>query len=80
MDKLEYITNILDEIDICKNEIPTIFVRLILSIDRRTNLEDALDTVYLANKLKHRGIVGVDLCGDPTVEFFFFHFFLFSFF
>ncbi|KAI8921682.1 hypothetical protein BC831DRAFT_476145 [Entophlyctis helioformis] len=40
-------------------------VRWILSIDRRHSLETSLDTVDLAVANMHRGVVGVDLCGDP---------------
>lgn len=39
---------------------------LILSIDRRNTVAQAMETVDLAIKFKERGIVGVDLCGDPT--------------
>ncbi|CAB4394543.1 adenosine deaminase-like protein-like protein [Rhizophagus irregularis] len=43
-----------------------IIVKLILSIDRRNTLEEAMETVNLAIKYKNRGVVGVDLCGDPS--------------
>ncbi|KAF2228188.1 hypothetical protein BDZ85DRAFT_255562 [Elsinoe ampelina] len=39
---------------------------LILSVDRRGTVEDAQDTVDLAIKYHGKGVVGVDLCGDPT--------------
>ncbi|KAL2046441.1 hypothetical protein N7G274_001888 [Stereocaulon virgatum] len=39
---------------------------LILSIDRRNNLSQALEVVDLALKYRSKGIVGIDLCGDPT--------------
>ncbi|RIA91822.1 hypothetical protein C1645_766641 [Glomus cerebriforme] len=42
-----------------------IIVKLILSIDRRNTLEEAMETVNLAIKYKNKGVVGVDLCGDP---------------
>ncbi|KAK4616308.1 Adenosine deaminase-like protein [Fulvia fulva] len=38
---------------------------LILSIDRRNTLAQAMDVVNLAIKYQSRGIVGVDLCGNP---------------
>ena len=49
-----------------------IIVRLLLAIDRRTNLEDAWDTLNLATEVnqmdKFKGlVVGLDLSGDPTV-------------
>lgn len=47
-----------------------IIVKLILSIDRRNTLEEAMETVNLAIKYKNRGVVGVDLCGDPSVSYF----------
>ena len=40
---------------------------LILSIDRRDTFEMARECVELAIKFRERGVVGVDLCGDPTV-------------
>ncbi|GAQ87811.1 Adenosine deaminase [Klebsormidium nitens] len=44
-----------------------IIVGLILSIDRRESGEAALETVQLAHSLRHRGVVGIDLSGNPTV-------------
>ncbi|CAG8533466.1 2724_t:CDS:2 [Diversispora eburnea] len=43
-----------------------IIVRLIISINRQSTLEDAIKNVDLALKYKETGVVGVDLCGDPT--------------
>ena len=39
---------------------------LILSIDRRNTAVQAMETVDLAIKYRLRGVVGVDLCGDPS--------------
>lgn len=39
---------------------------LILSIDRRNTPEEALSVVDMAIEHRSRGIVGIDLCGDPT--------------
>lgn len=39
---------------------------LILSIDRSNTASQALDVADLAIKYKSRGIVGVDLCGNPA--------------
>ncbi|KAH8554667.1 hypothetical protein BGW37DRAFT_480601 [Umbelopsis sp. PMI_123] len=41
-----------------------IVVKLILSVDRRNTLEEAMETVDLAIKYKNQGVVAVDLCGD----------------
>ncbi|KAI8582286.1 hypothetical protein K450DRAFT_228241 [Umbelopsis ramanniana AG] len=41
-----------------------IVVKLILSVDRRNTLEEAMETVELAIKYKNQGVVAVDLCGD----------------
>lgn len=39
---------------------------LILSIDRRNTAVQAIETVDLAIKYRSSGVVGVDLCGDPS--------------
>ena len=43
-------------------------VRLLLSIDRRQGTQEALDTVRLAAALRTRGVVGIDLSGNPAVS------------
>ncbi|KIN04964.1 hypothetical protein OIDMADRAFT_101825 [Oidiodendron maius Zn] len=40
---------------------------LLLSIDRRHSLPTALAIVSLASTLRTSGVVGIDLCGDPSV-------------
>jgi len=40
--------------------------KLILSIDRKNSLHEALEVVTLATKYRDQGIVGIDLCGNPT--------------
>lgn len=40
--------------------------RLILSVDRKNTLQEAQEVVELALKYAHLGVVGVDLCGNPT--------------
>lgn len=44
----------------------TMVTKLILSIDRRNSEEEALEVVDLAIRYRDQGVVGVDLCGDPT--------------
>ncbi|XP_074270112.1 N6-mAMP deaminase [Silene latifolia] len=44
-----------------------IYVRLLLSIDRRETLEAALETVKLALEMRGNGVVGIDLSGNPRV-------------
>ncbi|KAF3451696.1 hypothetical protein FNV43_RR07792 [Rhamnella rubrinervis] len=44
-----------------------IYVRLLLSIDRRETTEAAMETVKLALELRHMGVVGIDLSGNPIV-------------
>jgi hypothetical protein len=44
-----------------------IVARLILSVDRRNALAEALDTVKLAAEYQSRGVVGVDFSGNPEI-------------
>lgn len=41
---------------------------LLLSIDRRDTIQKAAECIDLAIRYKDRGVVGVDLCGDPLVS------------
>ncbi|KAF2762600.1 Metallo-dependent hydrolase, partial [Pseudovirgaria hyperparasitica] len=40
--------------------------KLILSVDRRWNTVDAEEVVNLTQKYQSSGVVGIDLCGDPS--------------
>jgi len=40
-------------------------LRMIASVQRSWSFETAETTIRLAAEYKHRGVVGVDLCGDP---------------
>ncbi|KAI3765196.1 hypothetical protein L2E82_15224 [Cichorium intybus] len=44
-----------------------IFVRLLLSIDRRESTQAAMETVNLALEMRDVGVVGIDLSGNPTI-------------
>jgi adenosine deaminase len=74
--KEQYVRIVLDAISsFCASEQNTageagkekkLHTKLILSIDRKNSLEEALEVVSLAVKYRHLGIVGIDLCGTPT--------------
>lgn len=44
-----------------------IYVRLLLSIDRRETTDSAMETVKLALEMRNVGVVGIDLSGNPLV-------------
>ncbi|KAI3934908.1 hypothetical protein MKW92_025076 [Papaver armeniacum] len=44
-----------------------IYVRLLLSIDRRETTEAAMETVQLALEMRDVGVVGIDLSGNPVI-------------
>lgn len=64
LDKESYVTTILSCIDDYGRGRMSSF--LLLSIDRRNTPEEATEVVDLAIKHRSRGVVGVDLCGDPS--------------
>ncbi|KAK8941896.1 hypothetical protein KSP40_PGU012214 [Platanthera guangdongensis] len=45
----------------------TIYIRLLLSIDRRETTIAAMETVCLALEMREFGVVGIDLSGNPIV-------------
>lgn len=67
LSKKQYVETILDCIEEhngrSSNSMRT---SLILSVDRRNTLIEAEQVVSLALSLRHRGVVGIDLCGDPA--------------
>ncbi|KAI3328275.1 Metallo-dependent hydrolase [Ustulina deusta] len=66
LDKAAYVNHVLTAIDAAQRRFPSIQVRLILSIDRRNTLVEANEVVALATHFGSRGVVAVDLCGDPS--------------
>ena len=62
--KGEYVKSVLDCMEKFENK-NTMSTYLILSIDRRNTADEAIQTVDLALKFRDRGVVGIDLCGDP---------------
>ncbi|KAL2075591.1 hypothetical protein VTL71DRAFT_534 [Oculimacula yallundae] len=66
--KDDYITTILSCINTPSlNPGTHMKTNLILSIDRRNTLSTALEVVSLALTYRSKGVVGIDLCGDPSV-------------
>lgn len=66
MSKREYVETVLDAMAAFPGR-GAMRTFLILSIDRRDTAAEAMAVVELAQRLRHRGVVGVDLCGDPRV-------------
>ncbi|KAI0180651.1 Metallo-dependent hydrolase [Hypoxylon sp. FL1284] len=66
LDKAGHVAAVLRAMDAAQREEPTLRARLILSIDRRNTRAEAHEAVALARLFRSRGVVGVDLCGDPT--------------
>ncbi|XP_055323946.1 adenosine deaminase-like protein [Sitodiplosis mosellana] len=69
MTKDEYIMAVIDTILKMKSQLPSILVKLIVSINRRESIESAEENGSLASKYAklHPNIVcGVDLSGDPA--------------
>lgn len=66
MSKPAYVEAVLDAID--AHQPSPMQTRLILSVDRRDSPAAAHECVDLAIRYRARGVVGVDLCGDPLVH------------
>lgn len=65
MSKDQYVTTVLSRIEqFPHRDVMTTY--LILSIDRRNSPEEAMEVIDLAIKYQSSGVVGVDLCGDPS--------------
>lgn len=63
--KDDYVSIVLDTFAAFNAEQDKMHARLILSIDRRNTLQEAEHVVDLALKYADKGVVGVDLCGNP---------------
>ena len=65
MTRRQYVEAVLDEVE----RYPAERAALIVSLDRRMSREVAAECVNVALSLRKEGrrVVGVDLCGDPTV-------------
>ena len=62
-----YVEIVLDAMDeYAKDPKHQLRAKLILSVDRRDTPEQANSTVDIAVRLRHRAVVGVDLCGNPS--------------
>jgi adenosine deaminase len=67
LDKAGYIETVLDAIEAFESSTSSsLHARLILSVDRRDSVSDAFEVIDLAERFRLRGVVGVDLCGDPS--------------
>ena len=66
MTREEYLNAVLDEVEVYTPD----KAALLVSVDRRMSEEDAISVVEVAIKLRTQGrrVVGIDLCGTPTVS------------
>lgn len=67
MTKTSYLAAVVSVIQEARDDI---IVKLIVSIDRRNNLDEAQEAVDLALAFRSQGVVGVDLCGDVKAGLF----------
>lgn len=70
MTRLEYVETVLNEIDDINSKNQRTVAALIICLDRRMDSNVARECLDIAIDMKNIGrtIVGVDLCGDPTVR------------
>ncbi|KAL2712210.1 adenosine deaminase-like protein [Vespula squamosa] len=69
MTKTEYIGAMIDAVSACKRTCPGIIVRLLISVDRAQDYENAKENCTLAKSYSKKFpdlIIGVDLSGDPA--------------
>ncbi|KAJ6145789.1 Metallo-dependent hydrolase [Penicillium chermesinum] len=65
--RAEYLSTVLDVFSAFQARNAEMSVFLIVALDRgHTTAAEAMDLVHLAIANRERGVVGVDLCGDPT--------------
>ncbi|KAI1026827.1 hypothetical protein LB505_000746 [Fusarium chuoi] len=64
----QYISTLLDTISSFESHNSQLHTRLILAVDRRHTPEQAAATLELALTYREQGVVGLDLCGDPTAR------------
>lgn len=72
MTRRSYVNSVLAAIKDCKAENIDIDVRLLLSIDRKTNTEIAQEIVSIAAELQQNSgiLLGIDFSGNPKVSLF----------
>lgn len=69
LSKRKYVETILESIERYERGPSTSMKTfLLLSVDRRDTTQKAAECIDLAIQYKDRGVVGVDLCGDPLVS------------
>lgn len=66
LSKAGYISAILSAIAEFESTDSRLHTKLILSVDRRNTLGEAREVVDLAEQFAGQGVVGIDLCGDPS--------------
>lgn len=64
--KADYVSVILTTIAEFEKKQGNLRTKLILSVDRRNSLAEAMEVVDLAAQFRDQGVVGIDLCGDPS--------------
>lgn len=65
LSKADYVSALLSTIADFEATDDRLHTKLILSIDRRNSLAEAMEVVGLAAQFRGKGVVGIDLCGDP---------------